>query len=76
MLKIQVRKEEIIYGMFPKMTIGDKTINMDVLIKKHEEMPLKITTSEKCLDTGEQEDVSQINFLSVVPIIIFFSNTI
>ena len=70
-LKIQVRKDEIIYGMFPEMTIEDKTFDMDVLIKKHEETPPKITKSEKCLDTGEQEDVSQINFQSVVPIINF-----
>ena len=72
MLKIQVGQEEIIHGMFPKMTIGDKTLNMDVLIKKDERKSSKVSKTAKCLGTGEQEDVSQINIQSLMTIIIHF----
>ena len=68
-LKMQVRKDEIIHGMFPNMTIGNKTFNTDALIKKDEKKSSKGSKTAKCLGTGEQDDVSQINFQPLVKII-------
>ena len=63
-LKIQVRKEEILHGMFPEIKIGEQPFPMDAFMKKDEGEPTKVSKTEKCLGTGEQEDVSQIHFLS------------
>ena len=59
-LKMQVRKEEIIHGMFPEIIIGGKAFQMDTFIKKEVVKPPKVTRTEACIHTGEPEDVSQI----------------
>ena len=69
-LKIQVRKEEILHGMFPVITIGEKPFQMDTFMKKDEGEPTKVSKTKTCLDTGEQDDVSQIHFLSLVTLVI------
>ena len=53
-LKMRVRKDEIIHGMFPEITIGNKPFNMDMFVKEEDS---DVSTTSTCLDTEETDDV-------------------
>ena len=53
-LKMQVRKDEIIHGMFPVITIGKELFKMDMFVKEEDS---EVFTTSTCLDIGETDDV-------------------
>ena len=66
MLKMQVRRKEVFYMMFPTITIGNKDFQMDKFVRKTDNFNEKsVTITETCLNQMEEDgtDVS-IRFLT------------